>query len=230
MAGSRWISSTQPVAQHFRISIQPHTSRISRSTPQRSRCWKRTTTDSNRSQHDDSDLDNGEIDEDKENRPPPATLKTTKGRYTFKLPSSTSNTKRSSNPFSSLRNANDKAVHLISQNPLINLVKKTVKAVCLTSVHKTQTMLWAQSLLNAGKSVGWNSYPHIYKNYEKLSLKHADRTCYIFPLMAKDEFYGAEQQKPGKHRIVFTKEGDYAGVIKHDEAREGKFRLVTKHL
>lgn len=247
MTGRYISSSLQATRKRIQTTLLPHSSRIGKSTPP-CRYWKNGSTDSGRKLVSYADLE-GEADEDKQNKPP--TFPSVPRAYSFtpfpaSKQSSRSPASRSPSPTSSsrsryhsLQNARDNTVQSLFQRS-VNIVKKTV-AVCLTSIHKTQTLMWAKSFLDAGKTVGLNSYPHPFKNKENLPLKfsnswdgdseHGEDTKYfIFPMMGRDEFYASEEQEPGRVRVVFTRQGDYAGVIEHLDDGTNGFRLVCKHL
>ncbi|KAG6012021.1 hypothetical protein E4U54_007777 [Claviceps lovelessii] len=87
-------------------------------------------------------------------------------------------------------------------------------------------------------TVGDNSYPHRYNNYEKFGLKGLSGPFYEFPIMANGQvYYGAAGQKaarhiaiadneagnPGPDRVILTKDCTTAGVLTHQGAANNAF-------
>ncbi|KAG5986030.1 hypothetical protein E4U43_005726 [Claviceps pusilla] len=70
-------------------------------------------------------------------------------------------------------------------------------------------------------TVGDNSYPHRYNNYEKFSLKGLSGPFYEFPIMSNGQvYYGGN---PGPDRVILTKDCTTAGVLTHQGAANNAF-------
>ncbi|KAG5982261.1 hypothetical protein E4U55_002152 [Claviceps digitariae] len=72
-----------------------------------------------------------------------------------------------------------------------------------------------------GTTVGRNSYPHEYKNFEKFSFNGLRGPYYQFPIMQNGQIF--QGGNPGPDRVILTKDCTTAGVLTHQGASGNAF-------
>ncbi|KAK5329099.1 hypothetical protein LTR70_000935, partial [Exophiala xenobiotica] len=93
--------------------------------------------------------------------------------------------------------------------------------------HELETLDLAHKLLQSDIAIGDRQYPHPFKNYGGLSLRHRG-PYYEFPLLSHGKFFDDTQNRnPGSKRIVFTRKGEFANIVLHDSEVKHGFRWLA---
>lgn len=95
------------------------------------------------------------------------------------------------------------------------------------SPHELETLQLAHKLLQSDIAVGNRQYPHAFRNYGRLALRHRG-PYYEFPLLSHSKFYdGTQNRNPGSKRIVLTGKGEFANIVLHDDGVKHGFRWLA---
>ncbi|KAG6232061.1 hypothetical protein E4U26_006038 [Claviceps purpurea] len=78
------------------------------------------------------------------------------------------------------------------------------------------------SRVKKGTAIGANSYPHVYRNSEKIDLKGLRGPFYEWPILSNGRIY--DGGNPGPDRVIITKDCTPAGVLSHQGAMNNAFR------
>ncbi|KAG6048316.1 hypothetical protein E4U17_007183 [Claviceps sp. LM77 group G4] len=78
------------------------------------------------------------------------------------------------------------------------------------------------SRVKKGTAIGANSYPHVYRNSEKIDLKGLRGPFYEWPILSNGRIY--DGGNPGPDRVIITKDCTPAGVLSHQGATNNAFR------
>ncbi|KAE9367606.1 Ribonuclease/ribotoxin [Stipitochalara longipes BDJ] len=85
----------------------------------------------------------------------------------------------------------------------------------------------ALSLASQGKTIGRDSYPHVYNDYEKFSFQYAKKPYLEFPILGSGAF--DDNESPGADRVIIGSIAtDYSSavfcaVITHDGSTKNGF-------
>lgn len=91
-------------------------------------------------------------------------------------------------------------------------------------MHEELAAKYAMALHSCNRFLGPQNYPHEFKNYGGLPLRH-NGPYYEFPLLSSGKLYQGDA--PGLRRIVFTAEGIIANVIEHCKFELHGFKLIA---
>ncbi|CCC10145.1 hypothetical protein SMACR_02723 [Sordaria macrospora] len=96
----------------------------------------------------------------------------------------------------------------------------TCGTVCYTSSAVTAALNKGYGYYKAGTTVGSNSYPHQYNNYEGFSFPTA-KPWYEFPILSSGSVYTGGS--PGADRVIFDSKGNLDMLITHTGASGNNF-------
>ncbi|KAE8153576.1 amino acid permease-domain-containing protein [Aspergillus avenaceus] len=91
---------------------------------------------------------------------------------------------------------------------------------CYTSSAVSAAQSAGYELHSSGETVGSNSYPHKYNNYEGFDFP-VSGTYYEWPILSSGSIY--DGGSPGADRVVFNKNNKLAGLITHTGASGNNF-------
>ncbi|ORY68374.1 Ribonuclease/ribotoxin [Pseudomassariella vexata] len=98
-------------------------------------------------------------------------------------------------------------------------------SVCYWQEDIDEARAQGYKYLKAGTTVGSNSYPHQYNNYEGFSFPTAS-PWYEFPILSSYVAYTGGS--PGADRVVIDKSGNFDALITHTGASGNNFVACTK--
>ncbi|KAF7592137.1 hypothetical protein BBP40_000624 [Aspergillus hancockii] len=95
---------------------------------------------------------------------------------------------------------------------------------CYTSSAVSSAKAAGYELQQEGETVGSNSYPHRYNNYEGFDFT-VSSPWYEWPILSSGKIYSGGS--PGADRVVFNGNNQLAGVITHTGASGNNFVACT---
>ncbi|RAQ51263.1 alcohol dehydrogenase [Aspergillus flavus] len=111
---------------------------------------------------------------------------------------------------------------------LPSLVERACDYTCGSNCYSSSDVSTAQAagykLHEDGETVGSNSYPHKYNNYEGFDFS-VSSPYYEWPILSSGDVYSGGS--PGADRVVFNENNQLAGVITHTGASGNNFVECT---
>ncbi|KAB8209369.1 amino acid permease-domain-containing protein [Aspergillus parasiticus] len=111
---------------------------------------------------------------------------------------------------------------------LPSLVERACDYTCGSNCYSSSAVTTAQNagykLHEDGETVGSNSYPHKYNNYEGFDFS-VSSPYYEWPILSSGQVYSGGS--PGADRVVFNENNQLAGVITHTGASGNNFVECT---